>query len=310
MSKFYIGSAFFLLTACITMHAVTGEEEVAPKAPFTYSINAGLVLLPVTIFDKSGRAVLGLEKKDFEIYEDGVPQPIEVFDNKDAPVAVGLVLDNSDSMAPKRVEASEAALKLAELSNPEDQIFIVHFHELVVFGLPVGNAFTRNISELKQAISQVAGAGRTALYDAVIAGLEHVELSNLPKRVLILVSDGGDNASRHSEQEVLEAAEHSNAQIYSIGIYDPREPSKNPKLLKRLAGITGGEAFFPASLSRLSEICKKIAADIRSQYTIGYVPANQDKGGVFRNVRVAVKGSPDRGKFIVRTRSGYKLPEP
>jgi VWFA-related protein len=262
------------------------------------------------VLDKSGRAISGLEKKDFEIYEDGVPQPIQVFECKDMPAAIGLILDNSGSMLPKRIEASEAALKLAELSNPENQIFAINFNEQIVFGLPIGDAFTSSISELKQAISQSAGAGRTALYDAVIAGLQHVELSSLPKRVLILISDGGDNASSHTEEEMFEAAEHSNSQIFSIGIYDPHDRHKNPKMLKRLAGATGGDAFFPANISHLSEICRKIAADIRSQYTLGYVPANQEKSGAYRSIRVAIKGNADRGKLILRTRSGYKLPDP
>jgi Ca-activated chloride channel homolog len=299
----------FCLLIFLTMQIFSEEQnpKKTDKSSYTYSVNVGLVVLPVTVLDKSGRAISGLTQEDFEIYEDGVLQNIQVFDQKDIPVGMGLIVDNSTSMIPKRAEVAAAALALAESSNPEDQIFVVHFQELVVFALRLGEAFTSDIEELRKAVSSAAGSGRTALYDAVIAGLEHVQQSDLPKRVLVVISDGGDNASSHSMKEALDTAIESNALIYSIGIYDEFDREHNPKALKQLASMTGGEAFFPRSLSQLSSICTRIATDIRSQYTLGYVPSNQNKDGSYRSIRFVLKAR-DKNKLTVRTRSGYRAP--
>lgn len=277
------------------------------KSAPTFSINVGLVVLPVAVLDKAGHPVSGLDEKDFTIYEDGVPQKIQVFDHTDIPVAVGLVIDNSTSMVPKRSEVIAAAMDLAESSNPQDQIFVIHFHDRVVFGLKLGEAFTNDIEELRTAVSRNAGLGKTSLYDAVVAGLEHVQQSDLTKRVLVVVSDGGDNASRHTLKETLDMTTESNTLIYSVGIYDRNDLDQNPKVLKQLAGITGGGAYFPRNLSQLSETCKRIATEIRSQYTLGYIPSNQKKDGTYRKIRVEVKAE-NAGKLAVRTRSGYIAP--
>ncbi len=275
--------------------------------PYTFTVNVGLVVLPVTVLDKSGRCVSGLAEKDFTIYEDGVQQSIELFDQKDTPVSVGLVIDASSSMAPKHSEVVAAALELAESSNPADQIFVIRFHELVAFALRLGEAFTSNIDELRSAVSSISGTGRTALYDAVISGLEHIGLSDLTRRVLVIISDGGDNASRHTLQETLDMAAKSSAQVYSIGIYDEYDLERNPKVLKRLAKITGGEAFFPKNVSQLPEICKHIAADIRTQYTLGYIPSSKSSAGSYRSIRVSVRAA-NMGRLTVRTRPGYLAP--
>lgn len=145
------------------------------------------------------------------------------------------------------------------------------------------------------------------MYDAIIAGLEHVQQSELPKRVLAIISDGGDNASTHTLKETLEKISESNTIIYSIGIYNEYDRDRNPKVLKQVANITGGEAYFPKSASRLSEVCKRIATDIRSQYTLGYMPSNQKKDGSYRKIRVSVE-TPNLGRASVRTRSGYIAP--
>lgn len=282
-------------------------DRSVPDRDYTFSVDVGLVLLPVTVLDKSGRFVDGLQQSDFTVYEDGKPQEIQVFEKRDIPVAVGLIIDNSTSMVPKREHVIAAALELAEASNPEDEIFVVHFYDHIVFALKLGEAFTSDIADLKAAVSRIAGLGRTALYDAVIAGLEHLQMSRLRKRVLVVISDGGDNASTQSRQEMLDKTRRSDALIYSIGIYTDHERDRNPKVLKELAGITGGEAYFPRNESQLSEVCKRIATDIRSQYMLGYIPKNQEKDGNYRKIKVSVEAS-DRGRLTVRTRSGYLAP--
>jgi Ca-activated chloride channel family protein len=284
------------------------SRPAAPeKNSITFSINVGLVVLPITVLDKSGRFVSGLEEKNFEIMEDGERQHIEVFDHKDMPVAVGLIIDNSSSMVPKRTEVINAALKLAESSNPDDQIFVVHFNEFVSFALRLGQAFTSDVEELKTAVGNISGTGMTSLYDALVDGLEHVGASKLPRRVLVVVSDGGDNSSRHTLKQVFDLAARSNAMIYAIGIYDEYDRESNPKVLRNIARVTGGEAFFPKNSSQLSEICDRIAKDVRSQYTLGYIPSNQNNDGKYRSIRVSVK-SPETGRLTVRTRSGYVAP--
>jgi Ca-activated chloride channel family protein len=282
-----------------------GRQQPEQKS-FTFSVKVGLVLLPVTVLDKSGDFVSGLQEKDFAVYEDGVPQSLEVFDNKDLPVVMGLMIDNSSSMAPMRSEVIAAALALAESSNPEDELFVAHFYDRVSFTLRLGEAFARNLDMLREAVSKVPGSGKTALYDAVYSGLEYSKLGSLQKKVLVIISDGADTASKHTLDEILEMAKSSNALIYSMGIYDERNKSKSPKVLKELANISGGRAFFPNTVSELPEVCRRIAIDVRSQYTLGYIPSNQNKDGRFRKIRVDVR-SPNQDKLTIRTRSGYTI---
>ena len=287
-----------------------GNESAKGKQPegkpLTFSVNVGLVLLPVTVLDKSGNWVTGLQEKDFSVFEDGVQQSLEIFDNKDMPVALGLMIDNSTSMAPMRAEVIAAAMALAQSSNPDDEIFVSHFSERVFFALRLKEAFARNLNVFRAAVTNMPDSGRTALYDAVYAGLEHAKLSALQKRVLVIISDGADNASKHTLNEALDSSKTSSALVYSIGIFDERNKSKRPEILEQLADISGGRAFFPERVSELPETCRRIAADIRSQYTLGYIPSNQNKDGKFRKIRVEVR-SPQQDKLTVRTRSGYSL---
>jgi len=301
----------FALIALFTARIFSQGDKAAhdrqpEKDPFLFSVNVGLVVLPVAVLDKSGEFVSGLAEKDFTVYEDGVQQSIEVFDDKDLPVAVGLMIDNSSSMAPMRSEVLAAALALAESSNPEDEIFVAHFYNRISFTLPLGEALTRNLDQLREAVSSTPGTGKTALYDAIYAGLEHVEQSKLQKKVLVIISDGADNASQRSLNEALDRAKTSRSLIYSIGIYDERNRGRSPKVLKELAGISGGRAFFPNSASELPDICRRIAIDVRSQYTLGYLPGNQTADGRYRKIRVDVR-SPQQEQLTVRTRSGYTV---
>jgi len=283
-------------------------QVLSQSDSLTFSIDVGLVVIPVTVLDRSGRSVSGLEQQDFMIYEDGSPQKIQVFDHQDIPVAVGLIIDNSSSMVPKRTEVAAASLEMAESSNPDDEIFVIHFYQHIVYALKLGEAFTSDINELKAAVSRIVGLGQTALYDAIISGLEHIQQSELQRKVLVVVSDGGDNASSHTLQETLDMIAQSKTLIYCLGIYNEYDRERNPKVLRRIAETSGGEAYFPRSASSLSETCRRIATDIRSQYTLGYIPTNQKKDGTFRKIRVEVK-SPTGERLTVRARSGYLAPK-
>ena len=270
----------------------------------TISVNVDLVLLRATVRNGKGGLVSGLQQQDFQVYEDGLPQTIKWFQHEDVPVCIGLVVDNSGSMKRKRADVAAAALAFVRSSNPEDELFVVNFNEHVTFGLPERKLFSADPSELVEALMGEPAAGKTALYDAIEAGFARLQKATRNKKVLIVVSDGGDNASKHPLDEVLQDAARSDAIIYTIGLFDEYDKDGNPGVLKRIARATGGEAFLPAEPSEAVRICRAIAQEIRSQYTIGYTPAVQNLDGGYRKIRVNVVGH--RGeKLVVRTRDGY-----
>ena len=267
-------------------------------------MDVDLVVLHATVLDRKGRFVSDLEEPDFEVYQDGVRQSIRLFRHEDIPVTVGLVVDHSGSMRPKLSEVIAAARTFARHSNQEDRMFVVNFNERVTIGLTGAQGFTNRPDELEAAILQAPATGQTALYDAVAAALERLQTSAQEKKVLIVISDGGDNASAHSLSGILKMAGQSSAAVYAIGIFDGDDADQNPDVLGRLARATGGEAFFPGRLDEVVAICEQIARDIRNQYTIGYAPTGAAQPGVYRAIRV-VAGGAAYGKLSVRARSGY-----
>jgi Ca-activated chloride channel family protein len=278
-----------------------------PGEPYTIKVNVDMVVLRATVQDHKNTLVSGLSKDDFRVYEDGVLQPIKTLGHEDIPVTVGLVIDNSGSMKPKRADVIEAALAFARSSNQQDQMFVVNFNERVSFGLPEQVQFTDKLAQLEVALSRRAPGGETALYDAVVAALEHVKKGNRDKKVLIVISDGGDNASKHKLAEIRALAGQLDVIIYTIGIFDEQDADRNPGVLKRLAQDTGGEAFLPASLKDVVPICERIARDIRNQYSIAYIPTNRNRDGSYRVIQVKAT-APGRGRLQVRTRTGYFAP--
>ena len=278
-----------------------------PSGNYTIRMNSNLVVLSATVVVRHNALVSGLGKDDFRVYEDHVLQEIKDFSHDDVPVAVGLVIDNSASMGQKRADVIAAALSFAHSSNALDQMFVVNFNEHVTYGLPPEIPFTDRRDQLQVALSAIKTAGETALYDAVVSALDHLKQSKCDKKVLILISDGGDNASQHSLAQVIEMAKHSSAIIYAIGIFDEQDGDQNPGVLRRFAKETGGEAFFPESSKEILSICDGIARDIRSQYTLAYVPtiSNQDTGYRVVDVRASAQA---HGHLTVRTRAGYFLP--
>jgi len=272
----------------------------------TIRVDVDLVVLHATVRTHRGILVSGLNREDFQVFEDGVPQEIKIFSREDIPVTVGLVVDNSGSMKSKRAKVVAAALAFVRSSHPEDQMFVVNFNENVTFGLPADTPFTDNEDQLRVALSGVKADGMTALYDATAAALAHLTKGELDKKVLIVVSDGADNASQHTFAQIMAMAGQSDAIIYTLGLFETDDPDRNPGVLRRLARTTGGEAFFPRSIDRVVPISEQIARDIRNQYTIAYVPTNRTQDGTYRAIRVRVKaGTPDRERLSVRTRAGY-----
>jgi Ca-activated chloride channel family protein len=307
-TKWGLVALFFL----IALPIVARPQQTSPSPSrqsdeYTIRVNADSVVLHATVQDRKGILVSGLGKDNFQVYEDGVLQQIDYFSHEDIPVTVGLVVDNSGSMGPKRPEVIAAALAFARSSNPADQMFVVNFNENVSFGLPDNTPFTDQAAQLRVALSRIAADGETALYDAVAAALEHLKKGNRDKKVLIVISDGGDNASKHNLAEIRAMAGHPDAIIYTIGLFIAEDPDRNPGVLKRLAKDTGGEAFLPESVGEVLPICERIARDIRNQYTIAYAPANTKQDGTYRVIQVKV-GAPGHGRLFVRTRAGYYAP--
>jgi VWFA-related protein len=270
---------------------------------FTISADVELVLLDVSVRDAEGGFVSGLSKDAFTVLEDGRPQPITEFANQDVPVTLGLVVDNSGSMRPKKPDVVTAGLVLIQASNPHDEVFVINFNDRVRRGLPDLVPFTDDIQMLRTALSRTDPVGRTALYDAILAALNHLEMGRRSKKTLIIISDGGDNASTHSLEEVIVAAKESQATLYTMGLFNSEDRDRNPGVLRKLAKLTGGVCYLPERVSEVVDIGRQIAKDIRTRYTIGFAPQNLDQPGE-RRIKIVVK-SPDREKLIARTRTSY-----
>jgi len=282
-------------------HSAARDRDKEPD--FIIHSETRLVLLDVSVKDRHGGFVYGLSKNDFQVEENGAQQNITVFTYEDLPVTVGILLDNSRSMIPKLNDVFVAADAFIQGSNPRDQIFVLHFSDDVKPGLPDDVLFSDNPTQLRAAILYAVPGGKTALNDAVIAGLRQLELGTRDKKTLVLISDGGDNASRHTRRQMFESVERSIATVYAIGLFAEGDREQDPGLLKELAHVSGGEVFFPLNPTALTSVCRAVAKDIRQRYTIGYVPP-QNNGGPLRHIRVHVK-APGRAGLIARTRTSY-----
>ncbi len=282
-------------------------QNKASDGEFRISTDVDLVLLDVSVKQAKGGYASGLAKDNFQIYENGTRQTITEFASADIPVAVGLVFDDSGSMRTKRPDVITAGIIFVGASNPQDQIFVVNFNDKVRIGLPETVPFTDDIKLLRSALSRDVPQGQTALYDAVALALQHLESGRREKKTLVVVSDGGDNVSTHSLKELMKLVQESRATIYTVGIFEPDDPDRNPQVLERIARVSGGESFLPKGLDEVVPICRQIAKDIRNRYTIGYIPDHGGSKSALRKIHV-VATAPDRGKLVVRTRTSYLLP--
>jgi VWFA-related protein len=295
---------FFLGTAASPrpFAAERSAASVYGQAKITASTN--LVLLPVRVTDARGTIVSGLKLEDFSVFEDGQLQKLTVFEEGDIPVTVGLIVDHSRSMGNKLPGVVAAVSSFAHSSNPQDEMFVVDFNDDVSVELMKGKAFSSDAKELGEALTAVSARGRTALYDAVSEGLLHLQYGHLEKKALVIISDGGDNASHLKYSQVLAQARQSQALIYSIALLGAPGEEENPKILQRLCKDTGGMAYFPGPKESVTDISKEIARDLREQYTLGYVPQKIGDIHSFRKLEVKITG-PGHGKLHVRTRPGY-----
>ena len=291
------------------------NPQTAPTAPAqgkSYSIQraVNLVVLHASVVSDRGVFVPGLKEADFHVFEDKIEQKLSVFRQEDLPVSMGLVIDNSGSMRDKRPEVNAAALTLVKTSNPQDEAFVVNFND--DYYLDTVHDFTSNIDEMRDALERIDARGSTALYDAVIGSLDHLKKGAKDKKVLLVVTDGVDNASRRTLENAVQEAQRSDAVIYTIGLFSDddlkhnrNEMKKARRALTELATATGGVAFFPENVDDTQAICTTIAHDIRDQYTLAYYPTNVAQDGTFRSVFVQVVPQTQKGKLSVRTRTGY-----
>jgi VWFA-related protein len=281
-----------------------------PQGSYSIKSQVSLVVLHVSVLNDRSVFVPGLQEENFRVLEDKVEQKLSVFKQEDVPVSFGLVVDNSGSMRAKRPQVNAAALTFVKTSNPADEGFVVNFND--DYYLDTEHDFTSDLAELRTALERIDARGSTALYDAVIGSLDHLKKGSRDKKVLLVVTDGEDNASRHSLENAVEQAQRADTVIYAVGVFsdddikhDHRAMKKARTALSELANATGGLAFFPETADDTESICTQIAHDIRNQYTMAYYPTNTAHDGTFRTVNVQVTPPRGVGKLTVRTRTGY-----
>jgi VWFA-related protein len=287
--------------------AGAAQVEKGTNGRYTLERDAYEVRLNASVLDGSGRLVQDLKQDAFHVYEDGVPQTIASFRHEDLPVSIGLLIDSSGSMYDKRTAVDQAAVDLIKLSNPKDEEFLVDFSSEAF----IDQDFTSSIEKLQQGLGYIKSAGGTAAYDALVASADYLaKNAKNSKQVLIVITDGEDNASSATlEQAIRRIQDLDGPVIYCVGLLfgedtDRREARHAKAVLEQIAEQTGGVAYFPRNLKEVDPIAAEVAADIRSQYTIAYRSTNPPSHGGYRQVHVEAKVK-GLGRLDVRTRSGY-----
>jgi Ca-activated chloride channel family protein len=271
-------------------------------------MNVDMVLVPVTVTDPMNRLVTGLEKEDFQVYENNGEQGIKSFASEDAPVSIGIIFDLSGSMTSKLVRARESIVQFIKTANPEDEFFVIGFNdrpELI-------EDFTSSVEDIQARLATVRSGHRTALLDAIYYGVDKMKEAKHERKALLVVSDGGDNRSRYTEGEVRAQVRESDVEIYSIGIFDPYaatpEERTGPILLNDLCEETGGRLFRVDDVSEMGDIAEKISTELRNQYVIGYTPKNISRDGKWRKVKVKLNPPSGLPPLTVHARTGYYAP--
>jgi VWFA-related protein len=272
-------------------------------------VDVPLVLIPVHVSDTFGTSITGLARDNFRLLEDNVEQNITHFSNEDAALSVGLLVDASGSMRSKMQKSMAALATFFKTANAGDEFFLIEVGDRPKFLSP----FTQDLNVIRSRIAHIKPFGRTALLDAIRMALTEMANARNSRKVVLILSDGGDNRSRYSESEIKNLASESDAQIYSLGIFDdsPKrtpEERNGPRLLSDLADQTGGRHFPVDHLDDLPAICARISAEFRSQYLLGYSPANSSRDGKYRRVKVLVNPPPNTSQLKVHHRLGYYAP--
>ena len=296
--------------------APKGADKPAESGPGALKVHPGsfirmnvdLVLVPVTVTDPMNRLVTGLEKEDFQVYENNHEQKIRTFAAEDAPVSIGIIFDLSGSMTSKLVRAKESILQFIKTANPQDEFFVIGFNdrpELI-------EDFTSSVEDIEARLATVRSGHRTALLDAIYYGVAKMKDARHERKALLVVSDGGDNRSRYTEGEVRSQVREADVEIYSIGIFDPYAPTPEertgPQLLEDISDVTGGRLFRVDDIDELGDIAEKISTELRNQYVIGYRPEDLTRDGKWRKVKVKVNPPPGLPPLTIYARTGYYAP--
>jgi VWFA-related protein len=283
-----------LLMACLA-HA---QDD----SPALFRADARLVVLHATVIGRSGNLVTNLPRDAFRTYEDGVEQQIKVFRREDVPVSLGIIIDNSSSMKNKRQKVEAAAQQLVAASNPQDEVFLINFNDDVYRDVD----FTSDPHKLAQGLGKINCMGGTAMRDALQAGILYAKAKGKhDKKVLVLVTDGDDNMSEATLDEVVREAQQREVLVYAVALLaeEERDAAKRARqALDTITRATGGNVWYPKDPDEVSRIALQVAHDIRNQYILGYTPSNGKLDGSYRQIRVSVKG-PERP--TARTRTGY-----
>jgi Ca-activated chloride channel family protein len=272
-----------------------------------FSTETRLVPLNVTVADKSGHLITNLPQSAFSIFENGILQQIKLFKREDVPVSMGLIIDNSGSMRERRQAVESAALALVKDSNKQDEVFIVNFNDEAYLDAD----FTSDEKIMEQGLTKIDSRGGTAMRDAIRMSIDHLkEKAKRDKKVLLVVTDGNDNASNIALEPLIKLAQQDDVLIYAIGILsdeDKKEAKKAERALNLIVESTGGQVFYPKDVSEVDKLAHQVARDIRNQYTIAYTSTNSALDGTYRQIKVSVKGP---GNPVARTRSGYYATAP
>jgi Ca-activated chloride channel family protein len=273
----------------------------APDDIPVFTADTRLVVVHASVLDRNGKLITNLSESAFRVQENSVDQTIKIFRREDIPVSMGIIIDNSGSMREKSAKVAAAALDLVRASNPQDEVFIVNFNDDAY----LDQSFTNDIQKLEQALGRYATKGGTAMRDAISMSLDYLKKGKKDKKVLMVVTDGDDNTSNLSLEELVRKAEQSDVLIYSIGILsdqEPREARRAKRPLHDLAVASGGQDYYPKDLAEVDRITPEVAHEIRNQYTMAYSPTNPILDGTFRKITVMVNAP---GHPTVRTRNGY-----
>jgi Ca-activated chloride channel family protein len=254
------------------------------------------------------RLVTGLEKDNFQIYDEKTLQTIQSFSTEDTPVSIGVIFDMSGSMSDKILRARDSILTFLKTSNPKDEYFVIGFNDRP----QLIEDFTSSTEKVEERLANVKAGHRTALLDAIYFGLDKMRQAKYARKALLVVSDGGDNRSRYTEGEVRALVRESGVQIYAIGIFDPDAPTMEermgPILLNDIAKSTGGRMFKVDDVSEMGDVATKISQELRNEYVLGYAPTNQKHDGKWRKVKVRLVPPAGLPPLTVHARNGYYAP--
>ncbi|MFB3924290.1 MAG: VWA domain-containing protein [Terriglobia bacterium] len=279
--------------------------------PSPIQVDVNMVVVNVTVTDPFDRIVTGLDQSNFQVYDEKVEQQIATFSTEDAPISVGMIFDSSGSMGDKIQKSKEAALQFFKTSNPQDEFMLINFSERP----NLISGFTSKFENVQDRLIFVKSGGKTALLDAIYLGLSETKKASTTRKALLVISDGGDNHSRYTENDVKRAVKESDVQIYAVGIFEPLsarsrtpEEARGPSLLAELAEVSGGRMFSVEDANELPDIAEKISIELRNQYVIGYKPSNLVRDGRWRRIRVKLNPPKGLPPLQVYARTGYYAP--